>query len=50
MKDPRPNQDDQELYEECLKKAEGNKARAMVYYNHRQNCGCGSRLQRYGPS
>lgn len=37
MNDPRHKKDDQELYEECLKKAEGNEARAMVYYNHRQN-------------
>ena len=36
MKDPLPNQEDEELYEECLKKAEGNEARALTYYNHRR--------------
>ena len=37
MNEPGHKQDDQELYEECLKKAEGNEARALAYYNHRRN-------------
>lgn len=45
MNDPDQKQDDQEqttqacdqdLYDECLKQAEGNEARAQVYYNHRR--------------
>ena len=27
---------DQKLYDECLKKAEGDESRALVYYNHRK--------------
>ncbi len=37
MNDPRHKQDDQELYEECLKKAEGKEDRARAYYNYRRN-------------
>ena len=29
------NSFDQELYEQCLQKAEGNEMRAKVYYRHR---------------
>ena len=49
MGDPLPNQEDEELYEECLKKAEGNKARALTYYNHRRTAAA-NELQRLGPS
>jgi hypothetical protein len=40
MNAPCPKQEDQELYEECLEKAEGDKARALAYYNHRRNMEC----------
>ena len=36
MNEPGHKQDDQELYDECLKKAEGDESRALVYYNHRK--------------
>jgi hypothetical protein len=35
QKEEEENCFDQELYEQCLKKAEGNEMRAKVYYRHR---------------
>ena len=39
QKEEEENSFDQELYEQCLKKAEGNEMRAGVYYRHRLKAG-----------